>query len=92
MTAVSTSASEKLAKAVEDRRRDVAAVESMLRADHAEKMSPIECRLLTAIKDSKDDRRKETETLWAKLDMIDNYIRKPRTLADTHAIPRDLVR
>lgn len=88
---VKTEASDKLAKAVEDRRKDVAAMESMLRADHKEKMEAIEDRLLQAIKESKEDRKAGEAALFAKIDHLMNMVLKPRT-GETHAVSRESIR
>lgn len=91
MSVVKSEAADKLAKAVEDRRKDVAAMEAMLRADHKEKMEAIEDRLLQAIKESKEDRKAGETALFAKIDHLANMVLKPRT-GETHAIPRESVR
>lgn len=86
-----TEAAEKLAKAVEDRRKDVAAVDAMLRADHKEKMEAIEDRLLSAIQESKIDRKAGEALLFQKIDNLTTMVLRPRT-GETHAIPRESVR
>lgn len=91
VSAVKSEATDKLAKAVEDRRKDVSAMESLLRADHKEKMEAIEDRLLQAIKESKEDRKAGETALFAKIDHLMNMVLKPRT-GETHAVPRESVR
>lgn len=91
VSTVKSEAADKLAKAVDDRRKDVAAMEAMLRADHKEKMEAIEDRLLQAIKESKEDRKAGETALFAKIDNLANMVLKPRT-GETHAIPRESVR
>lgn len=88
---VKSEAAEKLAKAVEDRRKDVATVDAMLRADHKEKMEAIEDRLLQAIKESKEDRKAGEKALFDKIDHLMSLVLKPRT-GETHAIPRESIR
>lgn len=91
VSSVKSESADKLAKAVDDRRKDVAAMEAMLRADHKEKMEAIEDRLLQAIKESKEDRKAGETALFAKIDHMANMVLKPRT-GETHAIPREAVR
>lgn len=91
VSSVKSEAADKLAKAVEDRRKDVSSMEAMLRADHKEKMEAIEDRLLQAIKESKEDRKAGEAALFAKIDHLANMVLKPRT-GETHAIPRESVR
>ena len=91
VSCVKTEAADKLAKAVEDRRKDVAAVDAMLRADHKEKMEAIEDRLLSAIKESKEDRKAGETLLFQKIDNLTTMVLRPRT-GETHAIPRELLR
>lgn len=91
VSCVKTEAADKLAKAVEDRRKDVAAVDAMLRADHKEKMEAIEDRLLSAIQESKIDRKAGETLLFQKIDNLTSMVLRPRT-GETHAIPRELVR
>lgn len=91
VSCVKTEAADKLAKAVDDRRKDVASMESLLRADHKENMEAIEDRLLTAIKESKEDRKAGEKALFDKIDHLMSLVLKPRS-GETHAVSRESIR
>ena len=80
-----------LAKAVDERRKDVSAIDALIRADLNEKFQAGISRMTEAIKESKEERKSENAKIWDALDAIRNMLMKPR-IPDTTAISRDLIR
>ena len=78
MSLVKSEAADKLSKAIDERRRDVSAMESTLRADHKANMEAIENRLLLAIREFKEDRKVGEATLFAKLDHLTTMVLSPK--------------